>query len=533
MRPAAGVWFTVTRQPDQPTAGRRRKHTPPRDTDTAPPGPSIPAPGIREMVVHEECLQHSIGAPGGRCSSSLTRLAGVSLCASRIGTSPLSRDLHRKRLGTAHGGTLANRMLAEKTQVERVKVEQETTGPRRTEAASQKRTARMRQWFRRAAGSDGHERHTLLLIGKSGLAATIAWSIAYYLMNATSPAFAPFTAVLMMQVTVYQSVAQSLRYVAAVSAGVAVQGVLGFIAGPDLITFALVALVALIIGRWPALGSQGSQVVTAAFFAFSLYVASTSMVDRFTQLGQIILLVLIGCAVGTLVNLLVFPPMRYRSAEHGVRTLAHSLCDLLGDMYPALHEADLDSERTEHWRSRATRMESAVTQARSAMRTAEESVYYNPRRLFRRNRSGPGFSGYGALIDALERAWYQVASATRSFDTWNEDNPSTRRRDFLHQYGDFLASLGEITRLLSEIDENRLEKQAKDLCSAAETAKSAHQDLCAHAEENSLPLADHSRPYGILMAEANRLMDDFQYTCDVLQQGVNDDAARRRSGSAS
>ncbi|WP_235445370.1 aromatic acid exporter family protein [Streptomyces sioyaensis] len=88
------------------------------------------------------------------------------------------------------------------------------------------------QWWRRALKSAGHGRYAVLLIAKSTLAATIAWVISYEFLHAKSPAFAPFSAVLIMQVTVYQSMVQALRYVSAVTAGVAVQGVLGFLAGP-------------------------------------------------------------------------------------------------------------------------------------------------------------------------------------------------------------------------------------------------------------------------------------------------------------
>ncbi|MEU8682879.1 hypothetical protein [Streptomyces sp. NPDC048611] len=41
-------------------------------------------------------------------------------------------------------------------------------------------------------------------------------------------------------------------------------------------------------------------------------------------------------------NVTVLPPLRYRSAEHGIRTLAHALCDLVSDVCPALRERGLD-----------------------------------------------------------------------------------------------------------------------------------------------------------------------------------------------
>lgn len=401
-------------------------------------------------------------------------------------------------------------------------------GTQRTQPAAQGWAARVGQWFRRA-GSDGHERHILTLIAKSTLAATVAWVLAHDVMAAKSPAFAPFSAVLIMQVTVYQSLLQALRYVGAVAVGVALQGVLGLLAGPHLLTFVLVALVALAIGRWRPLGSQGSQVATAAFFAFSTYIAATSNGERWSQLGQIILLVLVGCGTGVVVNLLVLPPMRYRSAEHGIHTLAHSLCNLVGDMYPALREGKVDRRRTRHWRQRATQLEPIARQAQSSVHTAWESTFYNPRRLLRRYRHRTSFAGYQAVVDALERVSHQVASMTRSIDRWDESGRADHL-DFTRAYGDFLSSLAHIAELLSQLDEEHLPDQSQGLCEAAAEAQKCRDRLEEDARSSSLPLSDPAEPYGILMAEATRLMDEFQHTCDVLKHGV--DAARTADASS-
>lgn len=297
--------------------------------------------------------------------------------------------------------------------------------------ASRAPLARARQWLERARGTAGHERHTLALVLKSALAATLSWWIAYDVMAAQSPAFASFSAVLIMQVTVYQSLWQAVRYVGAVSLGVASQAALGLMGGPDLLTFALVAVAAMTIGRWRPLGSQGSQVATAAFFAFSTYVSATSTTEKLSQLGQIILLVLIGCGIGVVVNVVVMPPMRYRSAEHGIQALARSLSDLTGDMYPALREEELEADRTQQWRQRAARMGPLVSQAQASIRTAEESTYYNPRRVVERWRGRPhtGFAGYQSVVDALERVTYQTASMTRSLDQWHTTDDRDDRKD--------------------------------------------------------------------------------------------------------
>ncbi|HLS33461.1 MAG TPA: hypothetical protein VK039_07720, partial [Brevibacterium sp.] len=341
-------------------------------------------------------------------------------------------------------------------------------------------------------------------------------------LRAQAPAFAPFSAVLMMQVTVYQSFAQALRYLGAVAAGVAVQGVVGFVVGPNLGAFILVTIAALVIGRWPRLGSQGSQVVTAAFFAFALYITATAVPERAAQLGQIILLVAIGCTIGVLVNALVMPPMRFRSAEYGVRSLSHALCELLSDMYPPLREGRLDEERTRQWRDRANRMEGTVAQARSAVRTAEESVYYNPRKLLRRNRRQRSFTGYAAVVDALERVAYQISSVARTLDrSVAATRQGPQRTEFLGLYADLLAVLAEIAENLSGVDEDRLGGQARDLCSLSETAQEYAQRLADGARDIEHLVTDRSSPYGTLLVEGTRLQEEFAYACDVLHRSVD------------
>jgi hypothetical protein len=407
-------------------------------------------------------------------------------------------------------------------------VSEEAPASQREQSASQGRVARTRQWFRRAGtGVGGHERDALIIIGKSALAASVAWYIAYEVMKAQSPAFAPFSAVLIMQVTVYRSVLHALRYVGAVALGVLLQGALGLLGGPDMLTFVLVALAALVIGRWRPLGSQGSNVPTAAFFAFSTYISATSVGQGFAQLGQIIVLVLIGCGVGVLVNVLVLPPMRYRSAESGIQSLGQSLSDLFGDIHPALREGELDEERASHWRHRAYHLGPLTEQAQSSVRTAWESTYYNPRRWFQRHQGRASFSGYQALVDALERVTYQVASMTRSFDQWHDGDSNEDYRSFLCRYGEFIASLTHVTELLSGLKEERLPQQSQQLCTYTEEAQEAHKRLADFAQNSALPLADPSEPYGILIGEATRLMDEIQHTCDVLEQAVGQASASR------
>ncbi|QFR97477.1 hypothetical protein GBW32_02780 [Streptomyces tsukubensis] len=359
----------------------------------------------------------------------------------------------------------------------------------------------------------------MLLVAKSTLAAALSWIISFYVMDARSPAFAPFSAVVIMQVTVYQSVVQSLRYVGAVAAGVAVQAALGFTTGPELLTFLAVAVIALSIGRWRVLGTQGPQVATAAFFAFSTYISTTGTTERVLQLGQIILLVLIGCVIGTAVNIAIAPPMRYRSAEYSIHALAGSLYDLARDIHPTLRGGTLDAETTGRWRRQAAGTGSLITQARSGLSTAKESVYLNPRRLLRRHHGHLTFQGYESVLDTLERTLYQMASLTRSLDQWQEERDYLYGR-FLERYADFLEAVDEIALTVSNLDETTLPQQTERLTRQTRDARQRCEEVVEEARNQGLPLADPTRPYGVLVIEANRLTEELQYTSDTLRSWV-------------
>ena len=75
------------------------------------------------------------------------------------------------------------------------------------------------------------------------------------------------------------------------------------------------------------------------------------------------------------VNLLLWPPMRYRRGEVAIRTLASDLSCLLADIHPAVREHDFDEERTQQWRQRAAEIASLADQTRAALHTAVEGRY--------------------------------------------------------------------------------------------------------------------------------------------------------------
>lgn len=47
------------------------------------------------------------------------------------------------------------------------------------------------------------------------------------------------------------------------------------------------------------------------------------------------------------------------------------------------------------------------------------------------------------------------------------------------------------------------------------------RDVTDGANRAGPPLADPTRPYGVLVVESTRLMEEFQHACDVLERYVD------------
>lgn len=87
----------------------------------------------------------------------------------------------------------------------------------------------------------------------------------------------------MVQATISQSLDQSARYAGAMVFGVVLAGLLTPLLGAAIVTFSILMLVALILGRWRKLGKQGPQVGVAALFAYSISALAHSVCDLLTD----------------------------------------------------------------------------------------------------------------------------------------------------------------------------------------------------------------------------------------------------------
>lgn len=384
------------------------------------------------------------------------------------------------------------------------------------------RWRRMTAAVQRAFNHPGAERDALLTIVKSVLAATAAWLIANDALGAPSATFAPFTALLMVQATISQSLDQAVRYAAAMVFGVVLTGVVIPSVGAAAWTFAGLILIALVFGRWRKLGQQGPQVGVAALFAYSTFSQSGGSTTSYLQLASIAGLVVLGCALGVLTNLVIVPPMRYRSAEYGINALARSLHDLLTDLSEGLRDGVPDRDQAEAWQHRADQLPNTVSQARATVEHAAETMRFNPRRLFLRGSSS--FAGHRTIVNALEHASEQLRSATQVLThAANTDGAQNQAQhhEFLASYAEVLAATAEAARALGELHSVEDAERLADIDEATTRASQAYSDLAERITGRELDDPDQWPVYGPLQTDAHRLVEEFVQARHTLEQLVD------------
>lgn len=209
---------------------------------------------------------------------------------------------------------------------------------------------------------------------KTASAAVIAWLIATRLFDLPQSFLAPWAALLVVHSTVYRTVSQGARQVVAAVAGVLLAWAVGNVLGLDATAVSVVLLLGLLVGafRW-----FGDERITVA--ATALIVLTTGFSDDDSMLLSRLADTAIGILVGLMVNLLVWPPLRRRTAIAAMDALDNRIGQLLVDMADGL-AAGMTREIADEWLDLTQRLDEELDRAWSLVRQASESAWMNPRR---------------------------------------------------------------------------------------------------------------------------------------------------------
>ncbi|MFE1102477.1 aromatic acid exporter family protein [Nocardiopsis alba] len=366
------------------------------------------------------------------------------------------------------------------------------------------RLRRLRRRLDRVYSRRGFERETAVIILKSAVAATLAYVVAYLLGASTQIGFAPFTALLVVRPSVYGSVLQSGRYVAAVFAGALVAGLTGLTVGATVWSFALVVLVALAFGQVRFFGEQGTQIPVVAAFALAGGTATDAQ-----DLGSLLSMVCVGAGCALLTNVLMAPAIRFKDAENAVLDFASNLRSLTGEIADGLSKGK-DGLDLDQWSDAADGLDGVVSNALESVRRQEDRFRLNPRRLVAPRRIPDGRPDvYRDWIQALSRASRHLQSLVRTLRTTVREGSRFPAPDdaFLRELAPLLERASEIFRLVHDQEEPEHRVVSEEL-------RSLIEDTLRGVDENREQVRrrwdDACWPvYSALLTDTERLVEEL------------------------
>jgi uncharacterized membrane protein YccC len=246
----------------------------------------------------------------------------------------------------------------------------------------------------------------VLQLVKAAAAAVIAWVLAGEVFALPQSFLAPWSALLVIHATVYRTFARGLQQAAAAVIGVLLAFAVSRAFGVHWYSLALVLLLTLAIGSVRPLRPEST---TAA--ATALVVLVTGLADDGSMLLSRLADTGIGIAVGLLVNLIVWPPLRDRSAARRIDRLDDELGALLAEMADGLRSEDLDIDR---WVERTRELDHGMDEAWADVRRARESGRLNPRRGAAHRVQAT--HDHGEVLVRLEQAVAETRSMARTID---------------------------------------------------------------------------------------------------------------------
>ncbi|MFJ9817320.1 aromatic acid exporter family protein [Streptomyces sp. NPDC101151] len=254
---------------------------------------------------------------------------------------------------------------------------------------------------------------------RATVAAVLTWQVCVTLLHLPHPYVGSVAALLIVEATVVRTVAAASRYAAGCLLGVAIAVPAALYAEPGMLGLGLVVFASALLARREFLGHQGLHLPTTALITFAL-VRGRHPAELVSHVAEIML----GIAIGLACSALLFPAVRVRSAERALERLRTQLAHHLEGLADAVTRRE--RPRSVLGSSWEHELDSAVSEARTALDEAHESVRWNVRPMARRRRWHLDRRVLRALAD-VER---QVCATGRLLDAQHTtDRPGTRGED--------------------------------------------------------------------------------------------------------
>jgi uncharacterized membrane protein YccC len=242
-------------------------------------------------------------------------------------------------------------------------------------------------------------------LAKTVTAAVIAWLVATSVLDLPQSFLAPWAALLVVHATVYRTFSQGARQVGAAVLGVLVAWAVGNTLGLDSLAVGVALALGLVLGAISWFEGEGTTIAATA-----LVVLTTGFSDNDNLLVSRLLDTAIGVGVGLLVNLVVWPPLRRRTAIAALDAMDDRIGQLLTDMGDGL-AAGVTADDVDAWVDRTRELDEELDRAWSLVRQAAESARMNPRRSAGEVRDPQQWVG---LLRRMEQALAETRSTART-----------------------------------------------------------------------------------------------------------------------
>jgi uncharacterized membrane protein YgaE (UPF0421/DUF939 family) len=314
---------------------------------------------------------------------------------------------------------------------------------------------------------------TAVTIVRLASTAVFAYLVALLLPVVSRPVLAPLTALLVIQVTVYQTLRSAIRRVGAVVTGVVLAVALSSWIGFTWWSLGLTIAVALAVGYALHLEDSILEVPISAMLILSL--------DTHAAGTWRIVETLVGAGAGLLAGL-VFARPRVQPAAEAIDELCRTMAGLLEEMADGLRDGSV-LERSGDWLAEARRLSGEIDRVDDALREAEESVRLNPRGLRLPNAA----VSLRHRLETLEHAAIVIRAFARSIsdsirlagDDSPMRDPETRDRlaGALRQLAAAVRTYGRLATAREPASQRQLEDELEQYLAAAQEQQDQLSEL--------------------------------------------------------
>jgi uncharacterized membrane protein YccC len=240
-------------------------------------------------------------------------------------------------------------------------------------------------------------------LAKTVLAAVLAWVLAVDVLHLAQAFMAPWAALLTVQATVFGTARGGVQQAGASVLGVLIAYAAWHLMGLSIASVTVAVLAGLLAGSVRGVRAQTTTAATAVVLLTTGYLNNGEMLAaRLEDTG-------IGIAVGLLVNLLVWPPLRDRAAARQIDAIDDRVGELLTDIPQQLRGGSRD---VDGWIARTDELDSDVDRAWGVLGEARESGRFNPRRATAGRMDAA--EGFVPVLNRLAQAIAETRSMART-----------------------------------------------------------------------------------------------------------------------